>query len=232
MSNRSWLAVVPGGEINQAPLRELSYQPDLTDTSRVWIRLNYQVKGFWIHSNHTTSDQTIHIPGVRVMATPGAPKLPMDVFSIAIPRKSRVSQDGLRVEVRQQTSVPGTYRIPPEPPFQLERESIPAAPDPVIYESGAFFPETVAACGKVYTIDGMNQVVISVFPIAYAPQLGQLIVRNSIQVSLLCLNGSAYALDEVKWHSPAVQSIVGYNHTFLRSRFSGTTRPSGPVAAI
>ncbi len=113
----------------------------------------------------------------------GYPKLPCKVVSYIIPANMEVSSLSVSVST---TILQGTYTVMPvqTPEFDNGDNNDFTAPDSVLYNSNAFYPEQSAQIVSHSYMDGANHIVsILIHPLRYNPVTGIVEFANSISLS-------------------------------------------------
>jgi hypothetical protein len=212
-SKPQWIPATSGHQAPGTPgERDVSY-PVRGGDGVTEIRLRHELAGVWIApSPLDPSYQVVRLPRGRCHQVPGAPAVPVDVFSLALPPGTRIVPDELTVQVGRTQVCDGNYRLAPAPPPTIEGQDVGLAENPEIYASDDWYPQIVASCAPVSEVDGLLRTVVTIYPVAFAPRSGRLLLRTHVELTLPSRRASASTRvrHPVDWHSPLVRSVVGY----------------------
>ncbi len=209
-SKLQWIQTSAGWKPGTPGDRKVSYEP--LDDSRIEVILNYTLGGFWISPSSTDpSYHAARFAGDRLSHVPGAPSVPIDVFSLALPAGAELAPGDLRAQVRGEEVCEGSWLLAPAAPPTIEGEPAHLEADPEIYGSDAWYPQTVARCTSPSEVDGLRRTAVTIYPLAFAPRSGRLKLRTHIRLELPCRVAglTSHPRHPVDWHSPLVRSVVG-----------------------
>ncbi len=222
MTSERWIAVKEGWRADQEPIRTAQYfRKEASGASRIVVIVTYQIGGFWAFSTQSDNGYRIHVRSARTIPLPGAPMLPEDVFSVALPRRAVIDFDNIQCDILSHVKVDEPILVSGVPVPYLEGDTPQFHKDPKIFTSDREFPEIIATCNPPSTIDGMTQTDLAVYPITYRPFSRVVSVRTEIKVTIPCLirSGSYYTIQDVDWGSPVVRNMVGFSNRLLRTAF-------------
>jgi len=127
------------------------------------------------------------ISGLRPSGRPGAPKLPMDTYTIALTGKWDIT--GVSIHNVRHEVIPGKYNVVPNAePFILQGQRAAHVdgnhvPDPSIYDTDEYFPGRWVNYTSGY--DGEKTLVfVRVYPIQYNPVSGSLEFLSSGNIGI------------------------------------------------
>ncbi|MCK5117813.1 MAG: hypothetical protein KAR44_14555, partial [Candidatus Aegiribacteria sp.] len=108
--------------------------------------------------------------GMGLINVVGAPSLPAYSAKIALPTGCRAT--GIEIIETEYTAIRGRYFVMPAQtpvPFSVESNAPSDEPDPVIYNSGSFYPENCAEFTGSSVILGIPLAYVRVFPVRWNP---------------------------------------------------------------
>ena len=120
--------------------------------------------------------------------TPGEPWLPVRYIHVLLPPDSRAT--GIKAKVVTDKMLNGDYFIcPAQKPSQISAaEPHPfVEPDGATYAKESIMPEDAATLIDTVIIRGYHIAVVRINPVAYIPAMGQIILREKIDISLSCI---------------------------------------------
>ena len=136
---------------------------------------------------------TVSMPDTRLYLVPGAPIVPVKVYTFKLPYNCEVRNVKVEVETRP---LKGQYKLLPGPkPVRLDSPK-PEKPgleifeeDPSIYESDKPYPEKMFEYEVKKGIDPptrerVTYVIVRVFPVQYVPKKGSLTYASKVEIKV------------------------------------------------
>jgi len=134
--------------------------------------------------DHNTYDKVI-LPGAPSIADPGEPCLPVKGAYILIPKSTQVSN--VDVITSEKIYLGSGFNIEPSGkpvPLSMANLAKPPEPNPEIYDSNNPFPGVLFTEGGTYSYRGYDVLVLSLYPVQYIPNKGDLFYFNNITVTV------------------------------------------------
>lgn len=208
---RQWIGPVPGASAGQPPIRRVRYLAVGGASARgLFVELTYRLHGLWLLPGARAGESLLDIPGGRDSWDAGRPRVPLDVFSIAVPRLATLTETR-SARVESELALDGAYALPTV--AELEPDSPGASEDAPHGAPGShdWYPPFVVTWAPAAPLDGLHRIVVTVAPVAHHAGSRRLKVRHSISAETRCdLPGDGrYRPGEVDWTSPIIQGVVG-----------------------
>lgn len=154
-------------------------------------------------AEYTLTPTGVEVPGAIWNTTPGAPQLPLQGLTFALPANANweltYQSPGSRILAEQVTiaaaPTPNLDLNGPVAPQDLA--TLPSAvplidrPDPGIYGVNAFYPASPVLAGEPVWQDGQRILPVRVFPFQYNPVTRQLRYHPDLQITVLLSGGGA-----------------------------------------
>lgn len=170
----------------QAPAVE---QPTVIDTdagglTMAWTPSVYEQD---VQVEDGTTYARLRVPGIGLMAQPGAPELPVYSRLIGLPQSGEATVQVLELE----TEIFHLPHLPlPAPaPVPLESGTLPPQggpmqrlPDPTLYNVGAFFPDKIVSLGPTQQVRDRRVAALAVHPLRVNPVTLELEVVRFIRL--------------------------------------------------
>ncbi len=178
---------------------------------RMQVAIDYRLDGYWASRCGEGFIDQVDLVGGRVLDNPGLPRVPAQVFSVALPFGADFDPDGVHVGVDREDVGQERVQLRAVPRPQLEGTRAVAEPDPAAFERAGWFPPAAAVLRPAPPLDGMARVVMRVNPLAFEPISGRLLVRARIRVGFSCAvrNHGRYDEDSVDLLSPVLRGVLG-----------------------
>lgn len=207
-----WLAIRPGSTPGAAPLRHVDYRRiGNASGRRVVVALRYELAGLWRISYPWEDGVLFDFPGAIESGVPGAPRLPVDRFEVALPPGARIIDAETSIHAPETVIVPGSHLVPPAEAPHFGETPVAAIPDPAVYQAPHWFPTRALTWSRAVEGDGLRKTVIDVYPVAFRPRDGRIRAVTHLHADLVCdlPEGDAYPRGAVEWESPFVRSVLG-----------------------
>ena len=178
---------------------------------RMHVDIDCRLDGYWASRCGEGFIDQVDIVGGRVLDNPGLPRVPAQVFSVALPFGADFDPEGVEVRVDREGVARERVQLRAIPRPQLEGTRAMVEPDPAAFERVGWFPRAAAVLRPAPTLDGMERLVARVNPLAFEPISGRLLVRSRIRIGFSCAvrNHGLYDQDSVDLLSPVLRGVLG-----------------------
>lgn len=128
---------------------------------------------------------TVMIAGTeQALGIPGSPDLPARTILFALPFGKTV--DHLEIVSDGKEAMAGEFVIYPSQKLHAQdQEHIFTKPDPGIYGTDAFYPETPTSLGRTGTMSGVDLVSVTVTPLSYNPVQKKLLLHHTVSFRII-----------------------------------------------